>query len=1478
MTVVVVVWLAAVVVMLVRAVALQHEARREGAGPVGRGRVLAWAGAIAAIAAASVWVWSGALARGARPRAVARVELKAVHAAAGTEIVEPESWATAIDVAPGEAVQLGDASGAVPGLRTWELPAPRGHGDVLVVPENPAGALTLGIYELELRRRAPDVAAIDARAGWAASLLVLAPVLALLVLAVRRRGAVDRVALARLAAIGWLAVVLAAIAVWRLAWAHRIDLLRELDLDGTRVMLARLLVIATAAVLAAASVAVLVPGWPGKLRRPRMPELGAPALLAGVAVLAVAISLGAPRLVAAKLVLAWTIPIVAYQALRAALLAGSLQAVGLALAAVATALAALFRLDPGVTVAIAAPGVVAAVVVVTHDLLYQPRDARLLDRWERHQRPLSLGHAALLAGAAIAVLVGAMLVTDAGLPARATRAALHGAGLIALALAAAALLARRRGAGALVPAALALVAALIWFQRGALLDRAVGSDDPSGRRLAAVVAPGYALLRDESRLVAALTAWRETAVAGSSWTGDGWFAATIGDPGVAVSIENDYLAVLLVRETGVAGTSATAALLLLAIGGAWSLGAAARRPGAPGTRRRSVAALGLGAVTVYQPLAALGILPLTGVSWPGLGLDSPSDVLVHLGLLAWLAAPGRSAADAHELAVRAAPGWRRAGLATAAAVSLAIVAGVAIVARGAAHAAARDPATVADGVDRAEAYAASLACPVPASPSLDTGVPTELLAAPTDPATARFHRELVARWQLARPGIVAAARAFAAGGACPGLAPPKAMKATSAPSRTTPAGRRSSSRSPAAARPAASSPTIATRSPPCAATRARRRRASAWSAPRPAPPPPIAPSWSAITRCAVSRSARPPRSAPASPRPASSAASASTAPRSRLLIADRARGWRPVTAPVAEIAGVAVIVVDDGTRSRAWLIRAGRAGAQVAPLLADRVGDRRHYVYAGALPELGWVNRFDLRRSLGLDGWVHAAVTATEPPEPIECGTLAPPRDTAAVPATVCAPSDADGVLECRVAIDPQLELRLRHLTELLALDPRPLAKEASPATRAAFVLLRGDTGEILAAGDFVPGRASPVYAPGTPAIERALAALREEPGEASAEKADLHRPIAAGSTFKPFVARAAELVSPDLTGRLEAHLEPEATRTCRRGKRVIHDLLGHCPPRELLDQRGHGAGWVGFHAYLAGSSNAFQALLGLVAPGWPDGTYRTGDLAIAVDEVLDYATTGWPDPLIVEHGDGVVIGERSVRIDPLRSTPFWQRLEGLLGRPMCALGSKDACRRAADRRDLCAARALPVTAPTADLRHLVGLGPSTFDMYPAGGKAGADAVPISEYFQLLRGSGVHPLGSLAQLTDAFNRLVFDPTPQGGAHRLAASWFPVPPTGRLPAEACSALGRREAQVLGDDGGLCGVLRPGGTAARTFAGLLADPRLVLYGAKTGTIDNLGDVAERPKACAAWNQAHTIAGSAHQPYHLRCGGASPTTACS
>ncbi len=521
----------------------------------------------------------------------------------------------------------------------------------------------------------------------------------------------------------------------------------------------------------------------------------------------------------------------------------------------------------------------------------------------------------------------------------------------------------------------------------------------------------------------------------------------------------------------------------------------------------------------------------------------------------------------------------------------------------------------------------------------------------------------------------------------------------------------------------------------------------------------------------------------------------------------------------------------------------------------------------------------------------------------------------------VCRRSALDGVLECRVALQPELAVRLRHLTELVSLAPTRFgAADSAAPVHAGYVLLRGDTGEILAQGEFVPGRASSAYAPATPEIEQALIRLREdrdpatgrrlpaaERGEASAEKIEWGQPIAIGSTMKPMLARALELAAPEFAATLSLQGAPLASALCKRTE--THALLGHCPPTDSLWNH-HGR--HDLKSFLSTSVNWFQGAIGFLGTAVPGGAWGFGAGPVspagpgspAVEDPEAGAT--WPgdeltradSPAITNvgahtperalwtsyQGRRVITAQGSVDLGALRRTPMWQRFEELLGRPLCTLGSKRRCRRAHDQRDLCAARALPIDQPTRDLRHLVALGPSAFDFYPPmsgpdrpqdkrSGKS-SGRVRTREYLQFLRGSGLHPLGSLAQSADAFNRLIYEhghehgqPSGEVRAYDLAASWFPVLVAGAAPPWNC----RDDAPGASVQGGLCEVLRTG--TARLLRDLLDDARFTFHGAKTGTIDSLADVVESRTACGSFRTGHTVADrparAQTQPYWLPCG---------
>jgi hypothetical protein len=569
--------------------------------------------------------------------------------------------------------------------------------------------------------------------------------------------------------------------------------------------------------------------------------------------------------------------------------------------------------------------------------------------------------------------------------------------------------------------------------------------------------------------------------------------------------------------------------------------------------------------------------------------------------------------------------------------------------------------------------------------------------------------------------------------------------------------------------------------------------------------------------------------------------------------------WRRMThGPDVLLDRVTLIAAGPPERRRVALFRPPRAWAGSPPavdtLLADdtaSVGDRarRVYPHGAALPELGWVNPFDVERSLGLDGWIHAALArpaATGTPAPVACGTLAP---VAIARDHVCSPSPLDGVTECRVSLQPELAARLHAIAAQVAADPKPHTGRDTMPVRVAYVVLRGDTGELLALGNVVPGRAPLAYAPADAAAEAALIKLRESRGESDAERVEWNLPIAVGSTFKPIVARAAEQAFSQALASLTLTADGHAEGCKGRRGAAVDPLLGHCPPTSLAE----APSTADLHDYLARSLNWYQAALGVLGLGLPDGTFQVKGETVTLADIVASDLSTWPasSPLQIADAKGPIIDGHNVSIDGLRRTPLWSRVEALLGRPLCTLGDRGHCEAAAERADLCAARALPIASPGRDLRYLVALGPDRVDLY-ADDRPGQARVPIREYFQLLRGAGVHSVGSLAQLTDAFGRVIYDPTP--GAPRLAASWFPAPSVGVTPAWSCSKPEGHANTVTGADGGLCAVVQSAGTAHAQLGELLADPKIVVYGAKTGTTDSLADIARKDTACQAWNERH------------------------
>ncbi len=1497
-----------------------------------------------------------------------------------------------VHLEPGTLLQIGAGADALPGVVVWEIPAPAGRPGLLFPPRNllapcstwlegnladasPGGFFYPGLgvvespasatggssfacvlpftppFALEVRRLLPDTAGVWTRSLWASSLLALPVLCVLLLVALERGSRRSAAALARLGGLTLVSVSLAALGVLRLLLAHRLDMMRDYEPAGARVVANEVEIVLLGAALAAAAVALglglarrarlgaaaaawavtlvagaaavlpdvdlgpgLVgqavaslalgtsPAWWGLARARLRPSLSWPLVgLFAIAVVVTAALLFFPRAVAIKLGAAWALPPLAYLAIR--------ERPGVAAAIAAVDLLLLLALDTGVGVAIGACGLLVAAFALAGDALYRDADARILDGFARRYAPVIVWQAlALLAFAATVIAWAGVGIVAAGpestlLPLTVTHAALHVLLPAAALFAGTAALLYRRGdrPRAAAWAGVALALAALWAARDLVLERVLGSDGEASARVAAIVDPAYALISDERAFAKGLTAWRETAAPGVPVAeGAGYFGAQVLDAGVLLSIENDYLPVLVLREAGAFGLVRLAwwsVGLALAL---WLVGAGRFAPGSSAARARRVVAALLGIVFLYQPVASLGVLPLTGISWPGLGIDSPTDLWIFAALLFYLGVLGEAAPAPARVPARS----RRLVVGAAAAVALAavvLVARVGVFAMGRLEPVAQTGASVRlqapfEGIEPVLDYVYRMQC----APGAELARP--LLGQPDTPALERYQEDLVAAWERDEPDARARLERIRAGdrAACAGREGAWRFERRGAACAMTFKVGWPETRFIASADGLSCDVEVredvlrAFRYPPRRPYAGARVRLVSRAAGDAARDRGELVSGAVVVRLRPGAGLADATFASAGamaaekvtigedvevvleggePAVRRAAGSNKTA---RLLVArvhqlEPSSRWEtrlldPGGAPTP-LAGLSVIVVGGSTGRNIWMFR-----PTVDPLLADDVmtvlgSRRRHYVYGGLVPELGWVNPRLVDKSLGLDGWTHAAVArwergrgaGTGPSAQARfrgeaCGLLAPPvPESAGAPAEaafarVCAPSVLDGVLECRVSLQPELETRLRHLLELTAQRPEHFARAGfRPATVASFALLRGDTGEILAQAHVVPGRESTAYAPATPGLERLLLASRESRQESGAEKADWPQPIAIGSTMKPFLARAFERAAPAAARGLQlSALGPRAG---------CQPILGHCPPTVTL--WNHVERPAGIAVFLGSSLNWFQAAIGLLGTALPGGEIGFGD-GPAESLVSPIPVERATEPLWTRYAGRDVIRGPSIDLAVLRSTPMWRELEALVGRPMCT-GSKASCARAGDRRDLCAARALPVEGASADLRHLVALGPATFDF--------ADDAPVAkprqlvkDYLQFLRGSGKHPLASTLQLADVFNRLVFD---AGAApYALAASWFPVEATGTAPPPC-----RRDAPA--DDtvaAGLCLALTSG--TASQLAPRLDDPDLVFYGAKTGTIDSLGDIVERRASCERWNRSHTIPGAASQPYHLDC----------
>ncbi len=185
--------------------------------------------------------------------------------------------------AAGDVLRVGRTDDPIPGLSSWELPAP--GSELLAISERSdrlrrvarrharhretAGGgctLALGAFRISTVPLVPDAAAMLDRGERVAVVIATPLVLACCVFACLARSRRRAPLFARFARLGALGAGLAALACWRLLWAYRIDMLRDLAHVGPRLAdneLAGVLIAATLAGLAARRIAHAVVAWTG---------------------------------------------------------------------------------------------------------------------------------------------------------------------------------------------------------------------------------------------------------------------------------------------------------------------------------------------------------------------------------------------------------------------------------------------------------------------------------------------------------------------------------------------------------------------------------------------------------------------------------------------------------------------------------------------------------------------------------------------------------------------------------------------------------------------------------------------------------------------------------------------------------------------------------------------------------------------------------------------------------------------------------------------------------------------------------------------------------------------------------------------------------------------------------------------------------------------------------------------------------------
>jgi len=411
----------------------------------------------------------------------------------------------------------------------------------------------------------------------------------------------------------------------------------------------------------------------------------------------------------------------------------------------------------------------------------------------------------------------------------------------------------------------------------------------------------------------------------------------------------------------------------------------------------------------------------------------------------------------------------------------------------------------------------------------------------------------------------------------------------------------------------------------------------------------------------------------------------------------------------------------------------------------------------------------------------------------------------------LCSPSPLDGVTECRVALQPELAAKLRALAERIVADPKPhTGRESRPVGSRTSRCAATPASSSRRATSF-PGRGPLAYAPvDARRRPRSSSSARRAASRTRAHRVEPARSRWADVQADPSRARPSRR-SRSSWRRLALTADGHGAGCKAHRGTAVDPMLGHCPPSSLADPPE------------LGRSPRLPRSLAQLVPGGA-GRARAGAARRGVHRQGRARHAGRHHRQRPRELAGDVAAADRRRHRPDHTTATASRSRACAAR-RCGRGVEGVARAAAVHARRSRAlrgrrRASPMSARRASLPIAM---PRPRPALPSSRSAPASSTSTAmtvrrrhpgcrsaSTFQLLRGSGVHAVGSLATAHRCVRPGDLRSTP--GAPRLAASWFPAPAVGVVPAWSCAKADGHTNAVLGADGGLCAVVQTAGTSA------------------------------------------------------------------